>query len=357
MTAVGDTEPDGAGLLDASDDAVAPVELAGADGLIEAAAPVEPVGPGVARTRDVVLALGQPRPAYRPELGAELRQRLEDGLAPVVARLAGEDTLTISKHDLATVFDCERRFLVDDDFVPSVATVRGTVTHRALARLVLEGRSATPMDAADAAVDAMAQRNDWYSDFLRELPPDERAELVADVGNLLTAFVADWPPVQRAWQPRLEFSLRVALCGGRVRLVGRPDMALGRPIGGAARVVLVDFKTGWVRAEHREDLRFYALLETLVRGAPPFRCATYYPEMGDHSWEDVTEDVLATAVRRVVDGADRIEALRARRRTAVESPGSACTFCGDRFGCEPGQAHLAARRAELDEDGLVSEPD
>jgi hypothetical protein len=76
--------------------------------------------------------------------------------------------------------------------------------------------------------------------------------------------------------------------------------------------------------------------------------------MGRHSWEDVNEDVLWSAVRRVVDGADRIEAVRSRRRPATESPGSACTFCAEREVCEPGRLHLAARRAEADE---PEEPD
>src|SRR5690348_16655787 len=138
MTGVGDTEPDDLAPLDEPlDGADAP------DGLLDAVAePVEELGPRAVHTRDGVLELGQPRPTYRSELAAELRAMLEQGLAPVVARLEGDDTLTISKHHLATVFDCERRFVARDEFVPSIANVRGTVAHRALARLVIEGRSA-----------------------------------------------------------------------------------------------------------------------------------------------------------------------------------------------------------------------
>ncbi len=343
MTAVGDTEPDAAGPLDAQP------RLAG---------PAEELGPRAVHTRDVVLALGDKRPPFRPDLAAELRAELEAGLAPVVARMDAADNLRITKHDLEVVFDCERRFVAPDVFEPSVRVVRGAVTHRALARLVTEGRSATPLEASDQAVAAMAQHTTrWYGEFLRRLDADDRAELVADVANLLTAFLADWPPVPADWHPRSEFDLGANLCRRRVILSGKPDLALGRPGRVTARVVIVDFKTGWIRGEHREDLRFYALLETLARGVPPFRCATYYPEFGEHVVEDVTEDVLRSAVRRVVDGAERIEAVRARRRVPVARPGSACTFCADRFECEPGQAHLAARRAELDEDGLASELD
>jgi hypothetical protein len=365
MAAVGDTptgrdhEPTpAAAATDATDAAAGGAGAAGPDAVGAAGAPpAGPVlGPQAERTRAVVLAIGQPRPTFPADLADRLRERLEEGLAPVVARLGAKDSLRITKHDLTTVFGCERRFRDDGEFVPSLATVRGTVVHRALARMVVERRSPTPLDAAEEAVAAMADHTGWYAEFLRSLSDDDRSELVGEVANVLTAFVTDWPPVRREWTPRVEFTLRVELCDRRVSLMGRPDLALGKPVGTTAKVLMVDFKTGWVRPEHREDLRFYALLETLTRVVPPFRGTTYYPESGEHVSEDVTEAMLWSAVRRVVDGADRIEAVRARRRPAVETPGSACGFCGQRPDCETGTAHVAARRAEWD-DPDDGEPD
>jgi hypothetical protein len=311
-------------------------------------------GPQAERTRALVIGAGQPRPTFPSDLADRLRERLEEGLAPIVARLAPEDTLQINKHDLTTIFGCERRFVDDRAFVPSLATVRGTVTHRAFARLVVSGQSATPLDAAEDAVAALSEHDRWYGEFLRGLPVDDRAQLVGEVNNLLSAFLADWPPITRSWLPMVEFTLRADLCHRRVTLHGRPDLALGRAEGTTARVLMVDFKTGWVRPEHREDLRFYAVLQTLARGVPPFRATTYYPESGEHLSEDVTEAMLWSAVRRIVDGADRIEAVRARRRPPTETAGSACTFCGQRARCATGAAYLAARREEWDEPG---EPD
>jgi len=342
MTGVGDTETPGDGLLDAQPDV---------------AEPAEPLGARAVHTRDVILGLGQARPPFRPELAGELRRTLEEGLAPVVARMDDGDSLRISKHHLSTVFDCEQRFLADIDaeFEPSIATVRGTVTHAVLARIVIEDPAPNAVDAAEQSVTEMADHESWYGRFLRELGPGDRTTLIAEVANLVSAFLDDWPRIERRWSPRVEPKLRVDLCDRRVTLHGQPDLMLGRVVVGEARVLLVDFKTGWVRAEHREDLRFYALLQTLVRRAPPFRVDTYYPEMGEHVPEDVSEAVLATAVRRVVDGADRIEAVRARRRAPTVSPGSACTFCAARATCEPGRAHLAARRAELADDGLLED--
>ena len=63
-------------------------------------------------------------------------------------------------------------------------------------------------------------------------------------------------------------------------LRGKVDLALGRATGTQARVLIIDFKTGQVRSAHAEDLRFYAVIETIRVGVPPFRLATFSLDSG-----------------------------------------------------------------------------
>jgi hypothetical protein len=64
--------------------------------------------------------------------------------------------------------------------------------------------------------------------------------------------------------------------------------------------------------EHRADVHYYALLETLRSGAPPFRVATYYCSTGEIDAEEVTEEVLIASVQRTLDALERIAGGLAR---------------------------------------------
>ena len=85
---------------------------------------------------------------------------------------------------------------------------------------------------------------------------------------------------------------------------------MGRPEGRESRKVIIDLKTGRVSQRHREDLRFYALVETLVRDVPPRKLATFYLDSAQPIVEDVTEGVLRTALRRTLDGIHRLIQLQ-----------------------------------------------
>ncbi len=321
--------------------------------------PAEHEGPQAARIRRDVLGWGQDRPRFEASLVEELRAHLEDSLAPVVDRLDPADTIAVSKHDLGTVFSCERRFSSDAPFIVSLANVRGTVFHRALERTINSPEPLPPLERARAAVEYCATTGSpelrWCQEFLGGLSPDDHHDLVRDVGLLVSTFTSDWPVLSTRWDPKVEYRLRARLAGGRVTLNGKPDLVVGTARGTMARALIVDFKTGWVRAEHREDLRFYALLETLVRGVPPFRLVSYYPESGEPVVEDVTVALLESAARRVVDGIDRIEALRARRRAPRERGNGLCKFCAELPSCVTGTVHLAQAAARSDDPVDVSE--
>ena len=87
----------------------------------------------------------------------------------------------------------------------------------------------------------------------------------------------------------LEAPVRAEFAEGKIILSGKVDLSLGKPYGNTAGKVLIDFKTGAFYPSHREDLRFYALLESIRLGVPPRMVATYYLDRSDFSIEHVTE--------------------------------------------------------------------
>ena len=96
---------------------------------------------------------------------------------------------------------------------------------------------------------------------------------------------------------------------------------MGRPQGRESRKVIIDLKTGRVTQRHREDLRFYALVETLVRDVPPRKLATFYLDSAQPIVEDVTEGVLRTALRRTLDGIHRLIQLQVEGEPAAQEAG------------------------------------
>ena len=105
--------------------------------------------------------------------------------------------------------------------------------------------------------------------------------------------------------------------------------------------MLVDLKTGGFAPTHVDDLRFYALVETIKVGVPPRKVATSYLESGSLVAEDVTEPMLATAAARVVDAVNRWLELRAGRVEPVAKPSTACRWCPVLDKCDVGRQHLA----------------
>ena len=139
-----------------------------------------------------------------------------------------------------------------------------------------------------------------------------------------------------------ESRLRAELCGGRLILAGKVDLTLGRAIGQRAGKVIVDLKTGNSLPVHREDLRFYALIETLRIGVPPRLLASYYLDTASFVPEEVTEDTLMASVARLSDGVGRLVELLHGGRTPTRIPGPPCRWCPAYDTCEEGQAHRSA---------------
>ena len=104
------------------------------------------------------------------------------------------------------------------------------------------------------------------------------------------------------------------------------------------RPVVIDLKTGRVAHRHREDLRFYALLDAIRVGIPPRLVASFYLDLGGARTEPVTEAVLDATVARTIDAAHRLTALRAGTVAPQHRPSYACRWCVARTACTVGQA-------------------
>ena len=295
-----------------------------------------------------LMGLGQARPVFDAGLALGLRDDLEAALAPVADRL-GDQQLSVTKRALAQVHACERHHLSEEAvaFEWSVRTATGAVAHKAIELSATLRPPPAPEHLVDLALERLATDLDRGPGvFLATAGPVERAELRGAALDRVLKFADEFPPLKLSWRPRLESSLSAALCADRIWLRGRVDLALGRPTGTTAGVLIVDFKTGRPSRAGADDLRFYALLETLRAGVPPFRVASWYLDSGQCHAEDVTEDLLASAARRVVDGARALHELRFEHREARLAPGPACGYCRERDGCA-GAAEWADRRAAL----------
>jgi hypothetical protein len=289
------------------------------------------------------------RPSFGPRLGAELRARLEAAVEDAVATLP--DRLFLNKTRLGRVHQCEAQYVAEeeaDDFAWSVRTVRGAVAHKAIELSVHVNGHTTPLDLVDLALerlgDPLDDRNGMAA-YLALATAGERAELRGEANDLVSSFLELWPALRKTWWPRTESSLRAEVCGGRVLLTGKVDLTLGRPRGLEAGRLVVDLKSGGHHATHLDDLRFYALLETLRCGVPPFRIAGYSLEAGTFQAEDVTEGVLEAALRRTADGIRKAIEVRTGARPATVTPGPPCGWCCARATCE-GPARWQALRED-----------
>lgn len=290
---------------------------------------------------DLLRATGRERPEVAPELRAELRARLDRELGEVVRGLS--EPLFAGKAALGRLLACEAHHLDEEaaDFTWSIPAARGVVAHKAIQLSVTRREVAPSLVLVDEALQRLADDPDQrVADFLLGLTPAEHADLRGDVNGMVATFRELWPPLERAWQPDVESRRRAELCGGMVVLSGRVDLTLGAPQGLRAGRVVVDLKTGGRHGGHLDDLRFYALLDTLRVGVPPFSVVGYYLDSGTFTAEEVTESVLESAVRRTVAAVGRMVELRAGLRSASRTANPACRWCRLRDDCEVGKQAL-----------------
>jgi len=295
---------------------------------------------------------GTARPAVDPGLAGGLRDWLEDGLADAAAAAPVDaDPVRVTKETLTGVLLCEAH-LVARRSAPravSVELARGSLVDALFRQWVTTGRLDDPWSEALAAVSVGGDGD--IAAFVEALPVEGRHALADEIAEHATGIVARWPVPSPAWLPRTQERLVVPVAGGRVVMSGVVDLAFGGPAGEQASVCVVEIKSGRRRVDHRADLHFYALLETLRSGAPPFRIATYYTRTGELDVEPVTDDVLVTAVERVLAGTVRLCRLAGGAEPA-RTPNGLCAWCSDLPQCAPGQT-----RAGTDVPRVVGDAD
>ena len=313
------------------------------------------------RTLEELGASKAARPSFDAGIGPRLRSDLEVGLTDVIGDLAPDEDLHLSKHLLSRVHGCEVRLMAEDaadeQFQVTIPTARGSVAHKAVELGIHWPGEPLPLDLVDEALASLTHSEHWLSEFLQTCTEAERAELRASAGDRVAKFFECFPPLQPKWRPVTESTQIVDLAGGRVRLRGKVDLTLGSPRGtkdgtsNLAGKVVIDLKTGAPNPAHRDDLRFYALLDTIRLGVPPRLVASFYLDMGEARTEAVTVGVLDATVARTVDGARRLAALRAGTVEPVYRPGWACRWCVARHGCDIGRRWLVDEGADVDAAG------
>jgi hypothetical protein len=300
--------------------------------------PTPALNPAQQEIEDRLRGEREERPSFDAELRHHLRAGLEHGLADAVAALPGDKGLVVSKNRLSGVHGCEARHLADE-FAWSVPAARGKVAHKAIELSINWRREVTPLVLIDEALARLEEAEDDFARWLQGIGEAERAELRAEANDRLVKFLECWPPLRKGWRPVTEAVVRQDIVADRIVLRGKVDLTLGTPDGLVAGKVLIDLKTGGAKPAHFDDLRFYALVETLRLGTPPLRLGTYYLDQGKLAPEDVTVALLETTVARVVAGTRKMIELAVKAREPVKRTGPLCRWCPlvhDR--CEEGRA-------------------
>jgi hypothetical protein len=311
--------------------------------------PAPALTPVQAEVLEVLGARRSERPRFDPRLRHELRGELEHRLGPLAARLGEDRRLFVAKHALTGVHGCEGAWLAGEEvpFEWTPATARGTVAHKAIELSISWRGEPSPAELVEAALDRLSRGSDALADWLVAQDEAERADLVGEAVERVTKFGELVPPLEARWRPVAESRLRAELCDDRVVLSGKVDLTIGQADGTLAGKVVIDLKTGGFAPAHRDDLRFYALVEALRVGTPPRLVGSLYLDSGRLQVEEVTEASLAAAVERTVRGAESIVALTRGEREPVLRPGPPCRWCAVLQECSTGTAWIE-ERAELE---------
>ena len=302
-------------------------------------APVGALTPVQLRTLDALRRSEHPLVFDGDDIVA-LRTDAAAGLAELASRLDGDDTMFVTKHGVRSVLACEANHLAPDDFKWSPARARGQVSHKAIQLLLNWRGEPTPADLVDDAMARLADDERSLGNYVAGLSAGDEADLRGQTVERVTKFLECFPPLDRRWHPMTEAAAQFPV-DGPIVLRARVDLVIGRPAGAESRKVIVDLKSGRIAPAHREDLRFYALVETLCRDVPPRKLASFSLDSGVAVTEEVTLGLLRSSLRRTLDAVERMIELRSESRPPDRSPGVTCRWCQLAADCAPGTAYLA----------------
>ncbi len=298
----------------------------------------------------VLNALGIPE-GWQPlpdSVVTDIEQQLEEALAPLNGLFTADQPLRVNKHHIATVHGCEKYHMLQREaaFAWNINTVRGTIAHKAIELLLNWRGPIIPAEVVDAAMVSVAENpRESASEFIATLPAHDYAELRGAVVGAVTNFLECFPSIKPAWRPMVEYSASYSLFGGSVLYTTRMDLVLGAH----GRKVLIDLKTGRLTPTHRDDLRFYALIETLRSRRPPRRLGSYSLDSARLDDEDVTEGLLQSAVRRTAHGTLLIADLVLKTREPDKRGGFQCRWCPIADSCDEGQQFLRSLNGDEDD--------
>ncbi|MFZ9230710.1 MAG: PD-(D/E)XK nuclease family protein [Ilumatobacteraceae bacterium] len=282
------------------------------------------------------------RPQLPDGLADELRHELEEALRPFHSVLPDgksyETRFTLNKRGLSDVHACEK-FFVDGNgpFEWSTAIAKGTIVHKAVEVSINLRHPMPPADLVEEAVSRLSNdTSKGISDFLTTLDEFGRAELIGICTATFTRFTENFPPIKRTWIPQVESPIALSLAGGRVRISGKLDIALGKP----PDKVILDIKTGGRDQSHTDDLRLYALIDLLSIGHAPRKVASYYIEDSVIDQEDINEASLRSTTRRLRDGLVRAIELKIGKVEPVLRPGNRCRWCLHNNDCQAGLDYM-----------------
>ena len=289
------------------------------------------------------------RPVFDPALAGRLRDELEDRVTPAAAGLREGEQLWMSKGSLAEIhLRCEGLWIANrlepEPFSYGMRLAVGKLVHGAV-ELSVYASSLTEAELVDRSLAKLVRDDERYAEFVEGLDEPERAELEGEAVRQTILFRSTFPPLQKTWTPSVELSLKASLAEERIIVSARPDLVLGstdpdEPMRG--RRLILELKSGTDRPEHDEDVRLYALVATLRFGVPPFRVATVELESGTWRIQDVSEDLLRTAARRLADGCVRaVELLKGADPTL--RPGPWCGWCPRAQTCPSSSVRVPVR--------------
>lgn len=301
--------------------------------------------------QEIIDSLGVP-PDWEPlpdSIVHEMESMLTAELAPIEGMFTADDPLRVNKHFLGTVHGCEKHFLVNRDkpFAWTVPMVRGTVAHKAIELMINWRGPVVPSELVDAAITSIVENpRESAAGFIETLPAHDLSELRGHTVQLVTNFGDCFPPIKPQWRPMVEYSAKYSLLAGAVLLTARMDLVLGAP----GRRVIIDLKSGYIGPSHRDDLRFYALVESLRSRRAPRRLGTYSLETARLDHEEVTEGVLQAAVRRTARGILLMADLVGKTREPDVRPGNQCRWCPLNDSCDEGKKFLKSLAGDDDAD-------
>tara|TARA_B100002052_G_scaffold67946_1_gene61347 strand:- start:20027 stop:21007 length:981 start_codon:yes stop_codon:yes gene_type:complete len=296
--------------------------------------------PAQQETLELIRLPADQRATYGATLRHELHSALEAATKDLVDSI--DEPLWISKRQMQAVNGCEALYEAQqiEPFEWRIPMTRGQIFHKCVELSVHLFPKRNASELVDEALSSIMNRGDGLAEFLFGLTEVERAEIRSDVSSLLQTFFDTFPPLKKAWAPTTELPRKVVLHQGKVVFQGRFDLTIGQPNELTAGRVLVELKTGRAVPHHLDDLRFYALLETLVVGVPPALLASFYVDAGRVQVEHVDQDTVRSALRRASDAAERLLHLRLEKAQAAVRPNTSCRWCPIASQCEPGQTWL-----------------